>query len=162
MKANLGEPGGNGFHSNGLVMANGGVRICEDSPTLMSRDQIDEFVAPYTERALAAFGGGWIHYCGRNDHLFHALADQPHVRGFNFGNPEMNDLDLIMGELIGRGKVFYGGWNRFERETLEDYFVRIVRPLKGRKQGLIFCPELRGNEAKEPERVIDTWEKVQG
>lgn len=161
MKQNLGEPFESGYHSNGLVMANGGVRICEDSPTLLSRGQIDEFVAPYTERALAAFGGGWIHYCGRNDHLFSALLDQAHVRGFNFGNPEMNDLYMIMSELVRRGKVYYGGWNRLAGESLEDYFARIVTPLEGAKQSLVFCPDLRPEESREPSLVIEKWQQVQ-
>jgi hypothetical protein len=161
MKNNLGEPFDGGHHSNGLVMANGGVRICEDTPTLLSREQIDQFVAPYTERALSVFGGGWIHYCGRNDHLFFGLLDQPDVRGFNFGNPETNDLNMIMGELARRGKVYYGGWNRLEEENLEDYFNRIVTPLEGAKQGLIFCPDLRPEELKQPEHVIETWDQIQ-
>ncbi len=46
-------------------MRNGGIRISEDSATLISPKQIDEFVIPYDQKALEAFGGGFIHFCGK-------------------------------------------------------------------------------------------------
>jgi len=161
MKRNLEEPLDGGYHSNGLVLANGGVRICEDSPTILSPALLDEFVAPYTERALATFGGGYIHYCGKNDHLFKVLLAQPSVRGFNFGNPERHDVNTVMCELTASGKVYYGEWKRLEGEVMADYFRRVLAPLEGVKRSLIFCPSLTQEELKEPQRVMEIWANAQ-
>ena len=51
----------------GLKMAegSGGVWIADDDCCMMGPELYAEFVKPYNEKVLAAFGGGGIHYCGR-------------------------------------------------------------------------------------------------
>ncbi|HEX2947955.1 MAG TPA: hypothetical protein VHV83_00025, partial [Armatimonadota bacterium] len=80
LKTWIDEPLDGGYHW-GYRLANGGVRACEDTSTLLSPDSIAEFVLPYQERALAAFGGGFIHYCGDNAALYDGELRSPMVRG---------------------------------------------------------------------------------
>jgi len=162
MKENLNEPYDEGPHGNGVYVANGAVRICEDSPVLLSPHLIDEFVVPYTDRALSAFGGGFIHYCGRNDHLFKTLAQVDAVHGFNFGMPEQEDMQMVMDELLDRGKVYYAAWTRQQGETLDDYFSRIMQTLHGRRESLILCPCLLPEEQANADCVMEAWVKAQG
>lgn len=161
MKEAVGEPLDGGLHGNGLVMANGGVRLCEDSSTLLSPKLIDEFVAPYTERALQPFGGGWVHYCGRNDHLLTAILDLPSVHGLNFGNPDYHNPAEVLPEILRRGKVYTGACERRDGETLETYFRRCLAPMDGHPRGLILWPSLTGEELKDPQRVLDLWARLQ-
>lgn len=161
MKANLEETFDMGAHVDGVYLANGAVRVCEDTPVILSPHLIETYVVPYTKRALAAFGGGYVHYCGRNDFLFHAMAEVPEVHGFNFGMPQLNDMEQVMSVLLPKGKVYYGIWTRNESESLKNYFQRIMRALCGSKRGLILVPELQCDEVREPQSVIDLWAQVQ-
>lgn len=53
------------YHYNNVVIPRtvGGIKLSEDTTTLLSKDQIQEFAMPYTDRLLEHFGGGYIHYC---------------------------------------------------------------------------------------------------
>jgi len=160
MKEWIGEPADGGHHG-GLWMQNGGVRVCEDTATLLSPDLVDEFVVPYRDRGVAPFGGGWVHYCGNNDAVYATLLKAPQVRGINFGNPERHDFSRVLHALIEAGKFYYGNPPRKDDESLEAYFRRVLGYTGGAKKGLIFVPELRGDEPKEPRRILDLWRSLQ-
>lgn len=105
----IGEGNDWSFHS--MTKVRGGVRICEDAPTNISPSAYLEFCRPYNERALAEFGGGWIHYCGRGHQILPHILDTPGVYGVNFGNPEMQDLSALYAEARKRG-IGIISWNR--------------------------------------------------
>ena len=83
-----GETWGN---ASGFWMKQGGVRVCDDSGILLSRACFEEFVFPYHAKALAPFGGGWLHYCGgvpgggraEGVHLHDMYCRIPGLRGLN-------------------------------------------------------------------------------
>ena len=160
MKEWIGEPLDGGLHFS-FALANGGVRACEDTSTLLAPNTIDTFVLPYQARALAPFGGGFIHYCGNHDALYRGCVDNPWVRGLNFGNPERHDFSVILPELIARGKCYAGEINRLDDESLDAYFRRVVGYTQGAKRGLILTPVLHPDETADPARVLDTWRGVQ-
>jgi len=160
MKSWIGEPLDGGYHWN-LKMANGGVRCCEDTSTLLNGDSIAEFVAPYQQQALAVFGGGYVHFCGNNPALYRAVLENPYARGLNFGNPELFDFAVVLPELIAAGKCYQGGIPRNEGESLRDYFTRVISYTAGSRTGLIFMPSLWPAELNEPERVVGLWRELQ-
>jgi hypothetical protein len=144
-----------------MYMAGGGVRLCEDTTTLISRDAIQEFVLPYIKRALKEFGGGWVHYCGKNDHLFDLLLDVDDVRGINLGNPEMHDFHEIMERILAKGKVYFGSVRNLEARSAREYFEFVLGALKGRKKGLIFVSSSDDANAGSNEAVTDLWYELQ-
>ena len=160
MKSWISEPLDEGFHFD-LALAYGGVRVCEDSSTLLSPTMVAEFVLPYQRRALEAFGGGFVQYCGHNDALYAGVLANPAVRGLNFGNPERHDFAKVIPDLQAAGKCYYGAIPRAENETLDVYFRRVIGYTGGRRKGLIFTPHLRAEEAAEPQQVLDTWRALQ-
>ncbi len=97
-------------HYNSLVMPGemGGLKISEDTSTLLNSEQIAEFVSPYMHRTLAQAGGGYVHYCGSNPHLYKAVLDEPLAYGLNFGNSEKHDMVKVLSDCASRGKVYYG------------------------------------------------------
>ncbi len=123
--------------SRGIYMRNGGTRISEDSATLISPQHIDEFVIPYDQKALEAFGGGFIHFCGKNDYLLESYLKLDNVRAVNLGNPEMYDFDTTMQKFIGYKKCCFGLWPKMEKENLEEYINRMKGATGGGKRGLL-------------------------
>ena len=65
---------------------------------------------PYTERLLDHFGGGYIHYCGNNQHLLEMMPTFRKSIGLNFGNPERHDPELVLKSLAKAGKSYYGSF----------------------------------------------------
>lgn len=161
LKEAVGEELNRGYHGQ-MYMGNGGVRVCEDSTTLLSPSLVKEFVIPYTKKALEPFGGGWIHFCGNGNHMLDLFLELEDVKGVNFGNPEMHNYDQVMEKLLDRGKFYYGGWPKSNAEGVRDYFKRILKPLKGIRKSLIFTP-CGGKEEDwhNPDNVITLWHSLQ-
>ena len=164
LKKIIGEEKKNCYHghalSRGIYMRNGGTRISEDSATLISPRHIDKFVIPYDEKALEAFGGGFIHFCGKNDYLLASFLNLDDVRAINLGNPEMYNFDITMQRFVKYRKCYFGLWPKEDSETLEGYIHRIKRATDGGKRGLI----LHFDEVMFPEYscqdILQKWRKI--
>jgi hypothetical protein len=153
-----GEPMDGGRH--GEYTMKGGIRVCEDTSTLLNRDQIHEFVIPYTRKLLQEFGGGWIHYCGDNEHLLEAFLDHiPEYSTVNFGNPERHDLPALVSNCIDRGKAFLGGFARGPEEDIRAYFERVLSYTRNTGRGLLFYPDLPGD--LDPAGAVGLWRSLQ-
>lgn len=166
LKAVLGEALESGYHGHGMVsglyMSQGGARVSEDTPTLLCPEHIEEFVVPYIVRALEAFGGGFVHYCGRNDHLFQALLELDQVRGINLGNPEKHEPREYVRALVDRDKFYFGSWPRMQGEPIEDYLRRMIDLTASRRKGLIFLLTPRQLGADSAEEAVHLWRRLQG
>jgi len=144
-------------HYNGLVIPRekGGIKISEDTSTLLSKAQIEEFVAPYTHKLLAYFGGGYIHYCGKNPHLFETVMAEPLAYGINFGNPDKHDMEYVLKRCAQAGKIYYGSIPKQESETLYEYFKKYLSASSdGKRRNLLlmyYCSK------QEREQVIAEW-----
>jgi len=164
MKERIAEPFDGGFHA-AVAMAGCGVRSCEDTTTLISPGAIEEFVLPYLDEALKVFGGGWVHYCGKNDFLFDALLQMPSVRAINFGNPEMHSYESFMPKIIAADKIYMGSVPKKPGESLKGYFRRIIEPLDGERRGLILITPGGGEEdgqiKESPREVVEAWREIQ-
>ncbi|MDA3940444.1 MAG: hypothetical protein PF693_14235 [Spirochaetia bacterium] len=71
------------------------VRNVDDNSTLISRDQYLRFVQPWNIKLMFLCGGGIHHYCGDGGHIARDIMSIPGVVGLNFGNPEMQDWDIV-------------------------------------------------------------------
>ena len=144
-----------------VYMANCGVRVTEDSSVLLSPKMWNKFVKPFIKEALKPFGGGVTHFCGKAEFLLDAHLSLPEVKGVNLGQPEMYDYESTIKKFIAAEKVFIGAcWPREKDESVKDYFFRILSPLKGKRQSLIFQPA-GGGKWPEPHQIIDLWHSLQ-
>jgi len=143
MKETIGERMDLGLHG-GKAMANGGVRYCMDTSVLLSREQLEEFEAPYLRRALQTFGGGWVHFCGYAPHVTDVLVNIPEVRGINpnFMDSRPYDYEDDLEKIRGADKFFSGAPFKSEAESTRDYFRRVLAPL-GERRGMHFTPRGR-------------------
>lgn len=116
-------------HYNAIAIPRdlGGVKMSEDTSTLLSKEQIDEFVRPYLHRTLENAGGGYIHYCGKNDHLYKASLEEPMAFAINFGNPEKHDMEQVMRDCAAHGKLYLGWTGKSDDESFEEHFARMAK-----------------------------------
>jgi len=144
------------YHSGIYYIGKGGIRICEDSTTLISPKHL-ETILFYTQKCLKHFGGGWIHFCGKAEHLFDAIVEIPEVSGINFGNPEKYDFNYVFKKLNKKNKVYMGNVPRKENERIKDYLKRVYEISEGKN--LIFIPAIKENERIE--EIYDFWNSLQ-
>lgn len=116
-------------HYNSIVMPeqNGAIKLSEDTSTLLSKPLICEFVIPYIREIFDYTGGGYIHYCGYNEHLYEAVINESGVRALNFGNPEKHNMESVLGDLSERGIFYYGAIPKKPDENNFDYFRRLQK-----------------------------------
>lgn len=160
LKAAAGEPPDAGHHSGCIYMEKCGVRLCDDSGSLLSPRLLVEFVLPYHRRALAAFGGGWVHWCGYRRHMVDAYLPLPEVRGINIGHMGQCDPAEVLPRVAEAGKVYVGNWPRPPGQSLEEYFASLLRCLGGRKRGLIL--QMGRDETMPPtQEIMLLWQVAQ-
>lgn len=147
-------------HYNGLVMPRdlGGLKLSEDTSTLLNRAQIAEFVMPYLHRALSEAGGGYVHYCGKNPHLFQAVMDEPLAHGLNFGNPEKHDMAVVLAECAARGKLYYGGVGQKSGALDAVEMQRLLRA--SRADGRLHLLLTHSCDFDQAEKVGEEWDRA--
>ena len=104
----------------------GAIKLSEDTTTLISREHIRRYAAPALHRLLSHYGGGYVHFCGKNGHLFDAVLDEPLCLGVNFGNPDMQDMDEALRRLASSRKCLMGPAS-VKTEIAKPYFSKVLR-----------------------------------
>jgi len=143
--------------ARGIYMDNGGTRVSEDSATLLSPQHIDEFVIPYDQQAMKAFGGGFVHYCGKHDYLLDAYLRIKEVRAINLGNPEGYDFEKTMDKFLKYQKVYFGLWPKEDQEGIEEYMQRMKDKTKDGKCGLLLHFDEMMFPGYSCERILGLW-----
>ena len=147
-------------HYSYLAMprALGGLKLSEDTSTLLSPSAIEEFVKPYMHRALESAGGGYIHYCGRNDALLETVLNEPLVHGLNFGNPDKHDMAQVLQKCAAHGKLFIGGMPRLEGESLAEFMQRVTTA--SFRDGVCYLLLVQGASAAEAPACAAAWDEA--
>ena len=100
----------------GMLMR-GGVMLRDDSAMNLSPAMFEEFIKPYDEDILEAFGGGAVHFCGRGDHYIKKASGITNLYAVNMSQPELNDMDKIFENTLEKGiKII--GFNKDSAEKL--------------------------------------------
>jgi hypothetical protein len=125
----------------GVYFSNAGIRISEDTATLISPRSIERFVLPQIEKAASFFGGAFVHYCGLHQAFFEMLCKMPCVRAIDLGNPDMYDTRWLLERCAETGTVLFSRiagkpdeqWKTYTRrlgELVRETGARcILRPL---------------------------------
>jgi hypothetical protein len=114
----------------GLYFPCAGVRLSEDTPTLLSPGMIDEFVLPYMEKAAKPFGGAFVHFCGKHDYLYEKIISADFVKAIDLGNPEKYETQWLMGKCAETNTVFYSKAAAEHAENWCGYIKRIAGIVK--------------------------------
>jgi uroporphyrinogen-III decarboxylase len=118
----------------------GGVWMSDDDSVIMGGELYGEFVRPYNERFLKAFGGGCIHYCGnstQNIENYLRTEGVTAINNFNLDNIEA--AAAIRRPLQEKGIVYMACDFVPSDDRLDDYYAELVKAMNG-PEGLIICP----------------------
>lgn len=97
-KEHIGEPLNSSNGLQGVWSPEGvGVWVSDDDLVSVSPGLYEEFVVPANSRVFEAFGGGFVHFCGRGIHQIDNLLKTKNIRGIN--NSPMADFQTF-GKLV--------------------------------------------------------------
>jgi hypothetical protein len=117
----------------------GGVWMSDDDSVIISSDLYNEFVRPYNEKFLAAFGGGCIHYCGNSTQNIENYCNTRGVTAIN--NFNLDDLEAagkIRRALREKDIVYMACDFTPADHRIEDYYRELSKIMDG-PEGLIVC-----------------------
>ena len=140
-KERAGQPmaGGNYPLSIKLPEGYGGIWLADDDSVIMSAGVYREFVKPYNEQLLAAFGGGCIHYCGNSTQNIENYANTKGVTAIN--NFTLDNLEAaakIRRALRDKSIVYMACDFTPADRRLEDYYRELGKAMDG-SDGLIIA-----------------------
>ena len=114
----------------------GGVWIADDDSVIMPEDLFREFVKPYNEKVMLAFGGGGIHYCGcSNQNTDNYLSTKGLNCLHNLHLDSFEQVKLVRNACLDSGKVFYLSDFVPSDERIDDYFETVYGKMA--QQGMI-------------------------
>ena len=148
----------------GLYFPNAGIRISEDSPAMISPQQIDRLVMPPIERCAEQFGGVFMHYCGRHEYFFERLCRCDGVRAIDLGNPEMYDTHRLFELCAETDTVLYSRVaaqeTEKEQQDWQAYVRRLAKLVKDTGARCILRPLVFPQSRDECADMLDLWHEL--
>ncbi len=83
-------------------MIPGRFMVRNDSAIMLSAAMYAEFVRDHDAHILSEVGGGCIHFCGDGQHLIAPMLQIPDLRGLDFGESWLMDLETIYAQCSER------------------------------------------------------------
>lgn len=111
----------------GIFFPNAGVRISEDTATLLSPEMIETDLLPFMARSAEPFGGAFVHYCGKHEAMFTMFCDAQWCRAIDLGNPEFYEPRRLAEQCAATGTVLYSRLPVEEDEDPIDYVRRLAQ-----------------------------------
>ncbi len=164
VKSLLHEPDNTMVHGHGtpqgIFFPHAGIRISEDTATLISPKTIERFILPVIEKGATPFRGAFIHYCGRHPFLFEQLCNRDYVRAIDLGNPEMYDIRWLMERCAETGTVLYSRIAEEPGETWQAYIRRLGALVKQTGARCILRPLIVPDTRAEAAAMCDMWHEL--
>jgi len=141
----------------GLYFPHAGVRLSEDTATLVSPKMIDEFVLPFMEKAAEPFGGAFVHYCGKHEYLYEQILRQDFVKAIDLGNPEMYETQWLLDMCAQTETIFYGKLAGEPDENWQHYINRIAGIVRSSGARCVLRPEIFPEEKQQCNEMRQMW-----
>jgi len=147
------EPAENHNHQQ-AVMLKGNILLRNDCSIMVSPQMYREHIAPHDERVMRELDGGAMHACGRVEHLVDEWLALPYLRSIDFGQSELNDLDVIYHKAaikktplirlaVCEAEILSGNaWRRFPTGVV------LVHRARNFEAALQVCRSLRGKDGQ--------------
>ena len=148
--------------SSGVWFPDTGIRISEDSPTLISAEMIKTFVLPYIKKAIKPFGRAFFHFCGKHENFLSMVCNLNEVSALNLGNPEVYDLDYLFHLLGKTDTVYFGHLPILFGESGETYLERLAGYCKKFKARLILVADYHPGSDMEKIHLVNLWHRLTG
>jgi hypothetical protein len=168
IKKLIDEEDGSMLHGHGteqgVYFPNVGIRISEDSPAMISPEQIDRFVMGPIERCAEQFGGVFMHYCGRHEYFFERLCRCEGVRAIDLGNPEMYDTHRLFELCAETNTVLYSrvAAQEIEKEQQDwrAYVRRLAKLVEDAKVRCVLRPLVFPQGRDECAAMLELWHQL--
>jgi len=122
-------------HTLYLPSGYGGVSFSDDDLVVISPSQYREFVMPYNEKLLAAFGGGTVHFCGSAEHQLENLANMIGCTGVNnFMMGNLRQAYSLLKLFRGKGAIMACDYNAVD---IQGQCNSLKRMLSGDPSGCV-------------------------
>ncbi|HUW20170.1 MAG TPA: hypothetical protein VMW16_12805 [Sedimentisphaerales bacterium] len=148
----------------GVYFPSVGIRISEDSPAMISPEQIERFVMGPIEWCAKRFGGVFMHYCGRHEYFFERLCRCEGVKAIDLGNPEMYDTRWLFELCAETGTVLYSRVAADEKEKStedwEGYVRRLAELVKDTGARCVLRPLVFPQGRDECGAMLDLWHEL--
>jgi hypothetical protein len=137
-----------------------GVWISDDDSVIVNEGVFGEFVRPYNEKVLLAFGGGSIHYCGTsNQNLKQYMNTKGLISIHNMNLDNFDAAKTARKACLDNGIVYY--WADFtpDDSRIDSYFDETYKdvPQEGMLVASYIAPAVALNkrkyEAKERDKI---------
>ena len=146
----------------GVYFPRAGVRMAEDTPTLISPAMIERFILPSIEKATEPFGGVFAHYCGEHKPFFEQLCRLECVRAIDLGNPEMYDTRRLLELCAETGTVLYSRVADEPDESWEAYTRRLGELVRETGARCILSPLVFPETREECADMLALWRELTG
>ncbi len=157
----LGEPPAEMIHGHGtpqgVYFPHAGVRVSEDTATLLSPAMIRTWIMPAIEQAVRPFDGGFVHFCGRHPALYEEFCRLEKLRAIDLGNSEMYDCRWLMERSAATGTVLYSRIAALDGEDWRTYLRRLAGLVRDTGARLILRPVLFPRSREECAAMRDMW-----
>lgn len=105
-----------------------GLRVSDDTATLLSPDLYREFGVYYNGKLAEAFGGVVVHSCGNCSHIVPAMLETPALKGLDLTMPQNSDwaaLESVAGNLALSLRHYF--WDHGEQNVDPvDYTRKLI------------------------------------
>ena len=138
-----------------------GMQVAHDECVMISTEMHDEFAVPYLNQLSEAFGGIFIHSCGKWQHQMKSLSRVHNLRGLEFGASEAPYgpvLDYFGGKTALVTRV---GLNRDVKFSSMVDFVRRILAQRTTNRGLFINVDITNGLIDEQWPVTDLDEIYQ-
>jgi hypothetical protein len=157
----LGEPNEVMVHGHatpqGVYFSNAGIRISEDTATLISPRSIERFVLPMIEKAASLFGGAFVHYCGLHPAFSEMLCRMPCVHAIDLGNPEMYETRWLLEKCAETGTVLCSRVAAEPQECWTAYTRRVAKLVRETGARCILRPLVYPQNREECLDMKEMW-----
>jgi len=164
LKSLLGERPGEMIHGHatpqGLYFPHAGVRISEDTATLISPEMIREFLEDPITKSMEPYGGGFVHYCGKHEPFYEFICEHPLVRAIDLGNPELYDVDWLAEIASRTGTVLYTRLPSLEGEGWDEYVTRLGHTAQSSGARMVLRATVYPDTRTECRDMLAMWHDV--
>jgi len=161
LKRLLGQPLTSMIHGHGtpqgVYFPHCGVRISEDTPTLLSPTMIARYVMPWIERAAGDYGGVFLHYCGLHKGFFEQACRSQAVKAIDLGNSEMYDTRWLLERCAQSNTVLYSRVATLPDESWPAYTRRLAALVKTTGARCILRPLVSPDDRAQCAEMLDMW-----
>jgi len=144
----------------GVYFPHAGVRVSEDTATLLSPAMTGRVIVPAVRKAAGPFGGAFVHYCGKHDALLEQLCVMDCVKAIDLGNPEMYDSRWLMERCAETGTVLHSRVSASPGETWQGYTRRVAGLVNETGARCILRPAVFPDARDECAAMRDLWHEL--